>query len=142
MALWHPELITHLFSVCTPYLSPSKQFKPLEYYIEQGILPNFAYQLKLADGQLKSLVSRDQIRQFLNGMYGGRGPNGETAFDTQQGCLLDNLPILGPTRLVAGTVLDYYTDQYMKNGLEVSSKWQGVIAKTFTLISSQPTGIE
>ena len=142
VALWHPELVTHLFSVCTPYASPSKQFIPLEYYIEQGILPNFAYQLKLADGQLKNLVSRDQIRQFLNGMYGGRGPNGEEGFDTQHGCLIDNLPILGPTTLVTENMLEYYADQYMKNGLEVTSEWQGFSAKTFTLISCQPIGIE
>lgn len=117
VALWHPRLVTHLFSVCTPYSPPSKNFKPLEYYVNQGILPNFAYQLKLADGQLDSLTSRDQIRQFLNGMFGGRGPKGEVGFDTQHGALLENLPILGPTRLVNEATLDYYVDQYARNGM-------------------------
>lgn len=118
VALWHPCLVTHLFSVCTPYSPPSKHFKPLEHYVNQGILPNFAYQLKLADGQLDSLTSRDQIRQFLNGMFGGRGPKGERGFDTQQGVLLENLPFLGPTRLVNEATLDYYADRYVRNGLQ------------------------
>ncbi|MCJ1465637.1 hypothetical protein MMC07_004256 [Pseudocyphellaria aurata] len=115
VALWHPRLVTHLFSVCTPYTPPSKHFKPLEHYVEQGILPNFAYQLKLAEGQLEGLTSRDQIRQFLNGIFGGKGPNGELGFDTQHGVLLENLPVLAPTKLVNEATLDYYADQYVRN---------------------------
>lgn len=117
VALWHPHLVTHLFSVCTPYSPPSKHFKPLEHYVQQGILPNLAYQLKLADGQVDSLTSRDQIRQFLNGIFGGRGPNGEFGFDIQHGVLLENLPTLSPTGLVNEATLDYYADQYVRNGL-------------------------
>lgn len=131
VALWHPRLVTHLFSVCTPYSPPSKHFKPLEYYVKQGLLPNFAYQLKLADGQLDSLISRDQIRQFLNGIFGGRGPKGEYAFDTQRGVLLENLPILRPTTLVDEGTLNYYADQYVRNGMQSLSNWYRVREQNF-----------
>lgn len=50
-------------------------------------------------------------------MYGGRGPNGEFAFDTQQGVYLDRLPFLGKTPLVSDDILDHYADQYEKNGM-------------------------
>lgn len=117
VALWHPQLVTHLFSVCTPFSPPSKQYKPLEFYVEKGILPNFAYQLRLADGQVEGLKSRDEIRQLLNGVYGGRGPNGEAAFDAQNGVYLDRLAHLSKNRLVEDEMLDYYADQYVKNGM-------------------------
>lgn len=143
VALWHPRLVTHLFSVCTPYSPPSKHFKPLEHYVKQGILPNFAYQLKLADGQLDSLISRDQIRQFLNGIFGGRGPKGERAFDTQHGVLLENLPILSPTTLVDEGTLDYYADQYVRNGMQSLCESFGR-SRRLDLLPDRPqrTGIE
>jgi soluble epoxide hydrolase / lipid-phosphate phosphatase len=117
VALWYPQLVTYLFCVCTPFSPPSQQYKPLEFYVKQRILPTFAYQLRIADGQVESLKSRVEIKQFLNGMYGGRGPNGEAAFDTQHGVYLDRLPHLGKNRLVKDDMLDYYADQYAKNGM-------------------------
>lgn len=117
VALWHPQLVTHLFSVCTPFTPPSKEYRSLEFYIKQGILSNFTYQLRLADGQIECLKSKNQIRQFLNGMYGGRGPNGEFAFDTREGVYLNRLPLLEKTQLVSNDILDYYASQYEKNGL-------------------------
>lgn len=115
--LWHPQLVTHLFTVCTPFSPTLKEYKPLEFYVKEGILPNFEYQLRLAEGQVDGLRSKNQIRQFLNGIYGGRGPNGESAFDLQQGVYLDRLPLLRKTQLVSDDILDYYADQYEKSGM-------------------------
>lgn len=80
-----------------------------------------AYQLRLADGQVDGLKFREQIRQLLNGMYGARGPFGEPAFDIQHGVHLDRLTSLGKNRLVSDHILDYYADQYMKNGINGTS---------------------
>ena len=67
--------------------------------------PNFRYQLQLASGEVeKHIVSKEQIKQFLNGMYGGRGENREAGFDPAQGLLYENLPKLGPTRLLSEEV--------------------------------------
>lgn len=90
----------------------------LEKLVHSGKLPNFAYQLQLASGVVEEkITSRDQIRQFLNGVYGGLSPEREKAFDSRIGLHFDVLPRLLPTKLVDGATLDYYADQYAKNGM-------------------------
>ena len=54
---------------------------------------------------------------FLNALYGGRGPKGERGFYAHKGVRFDELPILRPTQLLDEATLDYYTDQYQKNGM-------------------------
>jgi len=118
IALWYPDFVTHLFSVCTPYWAPSKEYVPLEKLVHSGRLPNFAYQLQLASGVVEEKInSRDQIRQFLNALYGGLSSKREKAFDARHGLHSDVLPRLLPTKLVDGATLDYYADQYAKNGM-------------------------
>ncbi|KAJ3475259.1 hypothetical protein NLG97_g9524 [Lecanicillium saksenae] len=46
-----------------------------------GILTNFTYQLQLRGPDVEAKIQgRDQLRKFLNAMYGGQGPNGEAGF--------------------------------------------------------------
>lgn len=100
----HPELITHVFSVCTPYSPPNKDYASLEDIVK-GPLPQFAYQIHLASGEVEKSVKDEQsIRQFLKGMYGGRGPNGEVPFDPHKGVIAENLPVIGESRLLSGKV--------------------------------------
>ena len=69
------------------------------------VLPNFGYQLQLASGEVeKAIVSKEQIRQFLNGMYGGKGPNGEVAMKVREGVQLQDLAKLGLSPLVNSKV--------------------------------------
>lgn len=118
IALWYPDFVTHLFSVCTPYWAPSKEYVPLEKLVHSGRLPNFAYQLQLASGVVEEkITSKDQIKQFLNALYGGLSAEREKGFDAQHGLHLDVLPRLLPTKLVDEATLDYYADQYAKNGM-------------------------
>lgn len=122
LALWYPQLVTHLISVCTPYSKPAEHFVPLKEYIKQGKVTNFAYQLKLADGQVDGITSKHQIRQFLNAAYGGQGQEGTPGFSVRHGLDFENLSKLQPTKLVSDAVLDYYTDQYSRNGLRGTSE--------------------
>ena len=118
MALWHPDFVTHIFTVCTPYTPPSKDFVSIETIVKTGRLPNFTYQLHLASGEIEETVkSREQIKAFLNCLYGGSGPNGERGFYVQEGVRFDELPNLRPTKLVDEATLDYYADRYKTNGL-------------------------
>lgn len=118
IALWYPNLVRHLFSVCTPYWSPTKEFTPLKDLVDAGKIPNFAYQLQLASGAVeKRIQTKEQIRQFLNGMYGGMSPDHEPGFDVRHGLKFEVLPRLRHTRLVNEATLDHYADQYAKNGL-------------------------
>lgn len=122
-AQWHPDLVTHVFSVCTPYTEPHKEYYSTEDLVK-GPLPQFGYQLHLAGPEVEAaLQSEEQIRQFLNGMYGGKGPNGELAFDPVKGVLIENLPKLGKGRLFSDKELDYYVKQYSRNGLHGTLNW-------------------
>ncbi|ORY15149.1 Alpha/Beta hydrolase protein [Clohesyomyces aquaticus] len=122
-AQWHPELVSHVFAICTPYTAPHEQYTSLEDLVK-GALPQFAYQIHLASGEVeKSVNSEESIRQFFKGLYGGRGPNGETAFDPNQGVLAENLPKVGESRLLHGKVLDHYVKEYSRHGIHSTLNW-------------------
>jgi soluble epoxide hydrolase/lipid-phosphate phosphatase len=130
--LWHPELISHVFSVCTPYDAPSKSFRSTQDLVNT-VAPQFGYQLHLASGEVESRVNTpDLMRQFIKGMFNGRGPNREVIFSPSKGILFDNLAKVGAPKSMTSKVrlwiygtrdannlqeIDYYTDQYMLHGL-------------------------
>jgi soluble epoxide hydrolase/lipid-phosphate phosphatase len=104
--LWYPELVSHVFSVCTPYTAPSPMFISTEDMVK-GPAPQFGYQLQLASGEVeKKITSREGIRQFLRGMYGGRGPNREVMFSPFKGVLYEELPKIGPSPIITEKVCD------------------------------------
>lgn len=74
--------------------------------------------MQLASGEVeKQITSKREIRQLLNGMYGGKGEKGEVGFDTRNGILFENLPKLKRSRLIDEEMLDYYASQYVGNGI-------------------------
>ena len=103
VVLWHPELVSHLFSICTPYLPPDKgSFMPLKVMVRK-VLPQFQYQIQLASGEVEKIINNhDTMRNFFKAMYGGRGPNGEKGFNVYKGVIEEDLskmgdpPLLGP----------------------------------------------
>ncbi len=102
-AQWHPDLVTHVFSVCTPYTAPHREFISLEQVIER--MPQFGYQAHLASPEVEGTIkTKEQIRQFLNGIYGARGPNREVLMDPTRGILFENLPLVGKTKLLSDRV--------------------------------------
>jgi soluble epoxide hydrolase/lipid-phosphate phosphatase len=122
-AQWYPELVTHVFSICTPYNAPSEKYYSTEDLVK-GPVPQFAYQLHLASGEVEKVIKDEEtIRQFLKGMYGARGPNGELAFHPAKGVLAENLGKLGEGKLLDGKVLDYYVKQYLNHGIHPTLNW-------------------
>lgn len=114
IAMWYPELIKGVFSVCTPVHGPKTQYTALEDLIAAGILTNFGYQLQLMGPEVEAKIQgEEQLRKFLNTMFGGRGPNGEVGFVVEKGVLFDNLDIIQPNQLLSTEELDHYTSQYM-----------------------------
>lgn len=80
VALWHPELIMGIFSVCTPFIPPAKTFTPLADLIAAGHLVNFTYQLQFAGPDVEEGIrGLEKTRQFLNALYGGKGDGGRRA---------------------------------------------------------------
>lgn len=114
LVVWHPELIKGVFSVCTPFLPPSPTWVSIEDQIKAGRLTNFRYQLQLAGPDVENTLTTGKlIWQFLNGIFGGVGPNGEMAFTTKDGVIFDNLALLGPSPLFTKEEVDYYAKEFM-----------------------------
>ena len=114
VALWYPELIRAVFSVCTPYRPPSPRFTPLEDMIAAGSLRNFTYQLHFKGPEVEgNIQGEEKVRQFLNALHGGQGPNGEAGIVTTEGVLFENLPKLRRSKLMSEEELDHYVKQYM-----------------------------
>ncbi|KAM4054646.1 alpha/beta hydrolase fold domain-containing protein [Hirsutella rhossiliensis] len=116
VALWHPELIKAVFSLCTPFSPPRKDYLDLKDVIAAGNLTNFRYQLQLRGPDVENtLQGKDNVRLFLNGMHGGVGPNGELGFSAENGgVLFDNLTKLARPKGMTGDELDFYVQQYMR----------------------------
>jgi soluble epoxide hydrolase/lipid-phosphate phosphatase len=116
--MWYPSLISAFFSICTPFNLPKTT------YIPATVLPNFKYQLQFSGNVLhREVTGYEKIRQFLNGLYGGRGPKGEAPFDVTHGYYIERGPILQPTRLLSTEELDFYAQQYARNGLHGPTNW-------------------
>ncbi|KAJ4346040.1 hypothetical protein N0V95_005773 [Ascochyta clinopodiicola] len=66
--------------------------------------------LHLASGEVeKSVKDEESIRQFLKGLYGARGPNGELVFDPEKGVIAENLPKIGESKILYGEISAHLT---------------------------------
>lgn len=100
----HPELVTHLFSVCTPYTPPTEEYLSNEE-LTTKYLPQFGYQIQLASGEVEKHVNDEQsIRQFLRSTYGARTPSGEVAFEPYKGLNFERLHSVGESKILNGKV--------------------------------------
>jgi soluble epoxide hydrolase/lipid-phosphate phosphatase len=76
---FYPDLVSHLFTVCVPYIPPAKSYLSIEDFVKA--LPNFKYQLQFGSGELEEHYSTPEgLRQFINAMYGGLTPEGKPGF--------------------------------------------------------------
>ncbi|KAI9706758.1 MAG: hypothetical protein M1820_004728 [Bogoriella megaspora] len=122
VAQWHPHLVSALFSVCTPPPPLGDRFMSTEEVAKRA--PNFGYQLHLASGDIERRVrSKDELRGFLNAMFGGKPPKGEVPFSPEKGLNLETMQKCGKSRLIGDEELDYYADQYARNGLHGPCNW-------------------
>jgi len=65
----------------------------------------------------QAIRSRAEIKQFLNALYGGRGPNGEIGFDVEKGVMFEHLAKLERSGLLGEEMLEFYAGEYERNGL-------------------------
>lgn len=93
-AQWYPDLISHVCSVCTPYMAVHDKFIPTEYLVK-GPLPQFGYQLQLGSEEqvVEKAIGKDEgkITKFLKGVYGGQPASGEPLFTPEEGIRLSGL---------------------------------------------------
>ncbi|RAL14826.1 alpha/beta fold hydrolase [Aspergillus homomorphus CBS 101889] len=126
VALWHPELVTHVFTICVPYAAPTRHFLPLEE-LTRKIVPHFGYQLQFRSGALERAVqSRDEIKRFLLALYGGRTDEEDgqrVAFDAEVGVLWDRVRRVGGSGLLSESELEFYAAEFERNGLRGPLNW-------------------
>ncbi|KAJ6164812.1 hypothetical protein N7470_003484 [Penicillium chermesinum] len=123
VALWHPDLVTHLFTVCVPYAPPKEGFIPLEEIVQKSA-PNFMYQVQFASGEVEKVIkTKSEIKQFLLSLYGGCTPEREFGFDVTKGVLFDKLPRLLPSRLLSEAETEYYATEFARHGMHGPLNW-------------------
>ncbi|GAB1211004.1 hypothetical protein ATERTT37_000114 [Aspergillus terreus] len=122
VALWHPDLVTHVFTVCVPYAPPIKTYMPIEEMVAK-ITPHFGYQVQFIRGELERLRSKEEMKLFLSTLYGGRTADGEFAFDVHDGVLVDKMMRVQPSRLLSEEELDYYASEFARHGLHGPFNW-------------------
>ncbi|KIW34751.1 uncharacterized protein PV07_01509 [Cladophialophora immunda] len=122
-AQYHPQLVTHVFSISTPYFPVESTYTPIR--IVAKTLPTYAYMEHLASGELEDhFQSKAELRAFLNGCLGfPKGPNGEVGFTPEHGMHFENFPKLAPTPLFVARDLDYYAAEYSRNGIRGPNNW-------------------
>lgn len=104
MALWYPEMVSHVITICVPYFPPTKSYYPLEDLV-RTTQPNFTYQLQFESGEVeKHIKTKVEIRQFLIALYNGRADDGSVGFDTDRGVVFENLKDLNPSLLLTAQV--------------------------------------
>jgi len=118
IALWYPKLISAIFSVCTPFMPPSVEFRDMA----QG--PTFGYQKQLRGPEVEAeIVGKEKIGQFLNGMYGGRSTKGEPTFTTTHGCHFDRLEGVSNSPLLSEEEMNFYVERYAIHGMHGPLSW-------------------
>ncbi|KAH6973366.1 Alpha/Beta hydrolase protein [Ilyonectria destructans] len=116
-ALWHAELVLGVFSIGTPYNPPSPTFLFFEDVVASGRADGVNYHLQFEGATVQDEIQGiEKIQQFLNALYGGVGPRGEVGFNTKDGVLFENLPILGLSKHLTKQELDYYIENYLLHG--------------------------
>lgn len=87
IAQWYPNLVSHVFSVCTPYFSVHDQYVSTESLVKRGV-PQFGYQLQFGspDHKVEKVVTDEtKMWKFLAGFYGGRPKSGKKFFIPKEG---------------------------------------------------------
>ncbi|KAJ1569630.1 hypothetical protein HK405_013088 [Cladochytrium tenue] len=118
IAMWQPEIVAAVFSLNVPYNAPTRTYLDLET-IAQAV-PTFRYQLQLAGPHVEAAVgrSRENLRGFLNGVYGGSLPGGSgSAFRVDSGVIPESaLRNIGPAKLMSREMMDHYVAEFGRDG--------------------------
>ena len=124
-ARWHPEFISGVFVVCTPYIKPNPKWVELDTIINAGHLQNFGYQVQFAGPEVeKKIDSPEKIGQFLNAMYGGVPKAGAgPGFTPNKGIAFENIDKLKKTRLMSNEEFDHYISEWSRNGMRGPLNW-------------------
>ncbi|KAL1842732.1 hypothetical protein VTJ49DRAFT_4370 [Mycothermus thermophilus] len=124
-ALWHPEMLRGVFSVCTPFMAVRDAYLPPEVMVEKR-LPNFGYQLQFGRTEVDEfVVGRERMEAFLRGVYRARRDDRKPVFTPTHGVHLDRLEPerIGQSPLLDKEEIEFYTEEYLRNGIRGPLCW-------------------
>ncbi|KAK4157935.1 Alpha/Beta hydrolase protein [Chaetomidium leptoderma] len=123
-AMWYPELLRAVFSVCTPFWPASEHYLTKQELVK--LLPTFGYQVQFEGTEVEeAVVGREKIRAFLSVMYGASREDGQAVFGVAKGVRIDLLEAdkIGESPLLNKEEMEYYADEYVKNGMRGPLCW-------------------
>jgi hypothetical protein len=92
-----------VFSIAVPYLPPAKEFVPLNR--STVATPSLGYQRQFASGIIeRKLTTKDDIRNFINSLYGGTTPEGQPGFALAKGIDFDRVSKVRKSPLLSNEV--------------------------------------
>jgi soluble epoxide hydrolase/lipid-phosphate phosphatase len=120
-ALWHPELLSGVFSAYVPFFPPNPHYVGLRTLLEDAKLSTCSYQLQFISSEVEERIKTESdIRGLLPALYGGRTPDGNSVFSHKRGLVFNRLNQLGPSPFVGEGELE----AYVKQGLfEARHRW-------------------
>ncbi|KAK6341320.1 hypothetical protein TWF696_008399 [Orbilia brochopaga] len=121
---YHPAKVTHIISLCVPYAPPhpGAPFIPLTDVVRDH-LPNFAYQIALADPQTeRDMAGPYNIRRFLKALYRGvgdgrKGPDGAEVSINVPRDIMRAVGDLPRGWILSEDELEWYVDQFDRVGM-------------------------
>ncbi|KAF4468484.1 epoxide hydrolase 2 [Fusarium albosuccineum] len=117
VAMWFPDLVQGLFSIGIPFIPPSSIFLSLDDVTRSGKFTTLRHQLQFKGREVEDKIrDKEEVRQFLNAMFGGTTSEGEPGFDATNGILFDILPRLDQSHIISGDELDHYVSKYSHDG--------------------------
>ncbi|KAI1500499.1 Alpha/Beta hydrolase protein [Biscogniauxia marginata] len=123
MALYYPELIRAIFSICVPFTPPSPRIITLEEVVQK--YPTFGYQVQFSEGVAEKMVGKtpERLRLFFNGIFGGKTPEGKPIWNVQDGLVEEYLEKAGPSPIVSQEMVEHYAQVYSQRGLHGPCNW-------------------
>jgi soluble epoxide hydrolase / lipid-phosphate phosphatase len=118
LAQYHPQFLTGLVSVCTPFMTVSQIYRSVEDVVK--LLPNFRYQLQFNQYELEKAIEakgREGIWALLNAEYNGLTADGKAAARVKTGLDLDLALTTMHTHLLSKEEMDFYVEMYSRHGV-------------------------
>ncbi|KAJ1567996.1 hypothetical protein HK405_003978, partial [Cladochytrium tenue] len=126
VAMWQPEMVAAIFSLTVHYNAPTRTYLDLETVARA--VPTLRYHIQLAGPHVEAVVDRstDNLRGFLNGIYGGALPasgSGVGGFRVDSPSFESDLRKVGPARLMSPEWMDHYVSEFSRGGFRGPLNW-------------------
>jgi soluble epoxide hydrolase / lipid-phosphate phosphatase len=124
MALYHPDRVLGVSSICTPYLPPAEQYVDYETLVK--VAPPMVYMQFLAEGEPTAKLLDAGPRKVFTAMFRRHSESrGDVSLvDVMKGVPLSDHPMYTVhSDLLTDAELDVYEQAYAKTGFQSTTSW-------------------